>query len=409
MLAKKATVATGRVVKLNALASSRSLSGISPFGNFSFGPKGRSANSGITATVFGGYGAIGRYLVEELGSRGSRVYLPFRGCELEVRHLKPMFDLGQLGLIPFNARDKESITATLLHTDVAINMIGKHYETKHLVPTRREDGALSRVNYSFDDVHVKAARSVALAAKEAGVKCFIHISALAADPDSSSQWARSKAAGEAAVREVFPEAIIVRPATIFGPEDRFLNWMAEACVRLPVFPLFNGGTALVQPIHSIDVGKALNTIIDNYAKYQGRTFELSGPSEYSYKELAEFVQDVTTLKKPLVDVSANSMMVKLLLKGVEMFPNPVLTADQVALYTEDVLPSPAGTLAPAGVFEPAWVDDEDEEEEIDQATEKQILTMEDLDIEPCSVDKVAFEFLHRFRPGGHFTLVEGYH
>merc|ERR1719453_823865 len=99
---------------------------------------GRSSISGITATVFGGYGFMGRYFIEELGLIGSRVYIPYRGCELEVRHLKPMFDLGQLGLMPFSPRDDASIMETIRSSDVVINMIGKHYETKHIVPTRRE-------------------------------------------------------------------------------------------------------------------------------------------------------------------------------------------------------------------------------------------------------------------------------
>lgn len=359
-------------------SSSAPIQRAQPF-DIKFGTGGRSSNSGITATVFGAYGFVGRYLVNELGQTGSRVYVPFRGCEMEVRHLKPMFDLGQLGLIPFSARDKDSIRESLENSDIVINMIGKHYETKHLVPTRREDGNLSRVNYDFEEVNVTIPETIAEIAKEAGVKSFIHVSALSADKDSLSKWSQTKAKGEEAVRGKFPDAIIVKPSTIFGHEDRFLNWIAETTSRLPFFPLINGGSTLVQPVHAEDVGKALMAIVEAHELYKGRTFQLVGPAEYTYKEIAEFVSDVTTVKKPLIDVPVKGAA----LAGsfVEQLIAPVLTEDGVAQLQEDNAKRDDPTM----------------------------LTLADLNIEPTSMDKAAFDFLHRFRPGGHFTLVSGYH
>lgn len=359
---------------------------VAPYG-IRFGTPGRSANSGITATVFGGYGFIGRYFIEELGARGSRVYVPFRGCELEIRHLKPMFDLGQLGLLPFSIRDKDSIKESLQYSDVVVNMIGKHYETKHLVPTRRSDGKLSQINYSFEEVHVDAARRIAELAKEAGVKTLIHVSSLAADVNSPCRWARTKAQGELAVREAFPEAIIVKLATVFGPEDRFLNMIAETTKKLPFFPLVDGGSALTQPVFANDVGKALNEIVNDHEMYEGKTFQLAGPAEYSYKELAEFVSDITTQRKPLLDVPAATMHA--FAKAVEFLPNPWITDDYVSLLQQDVLMKDDAEAAAAGGEE--------------------MLTFQDLGIEPTSMDKAAFDYLHRYRPGGHFTLVTGYH
>jgi NADH dehydrogenase (ubiquinone) 1 alpha subcomplex subunit 9 len=125
-----------------------------------------------------------------------------------MRHLKPMFDLGNLGLMPFSPRDTDSIRNSLKNSDIVINLIGKHYETKHFVPTRRENGKLSRVNYTYDDVHANIPHTIAKIAKEAGVKAFIHMSSLSADLESSSKWSQSKARGEIAVREAFPEAVI---------------------------------------------------------------------------------------------------------------------------------------------------------------------------------------------------------
>jgi NADH dehydrogenase (ubiquinone) 1 alpha subcomplex subunit 9 len=115
----------------------------------------------------------------------------------------------------FSPRDEESIVAALKNSDIVINLIGKHYETKHIVPTRRADGSLSRINYSFEDVHVKIPRTIARLAKEAGVKSFIHMSALAANLDSQSPWAQSKALGEIAVREEYPEAVRVRHKNVY--------------------------------------------------------------------------------------------------------------------------------------------------------------------------------------------------
>jgi len=365
--------------------NSRSVSSINlaPYGH-SFGPVGRSANSGITATVFGAYGFIGRYIMEELGQIGTRVYVPFRGCELEVRHLKTAFDLGQLGFIPFSSRDKDSIIESVKNSDVVINLIGKHYETKHIVPTRRSNGKLSRINYDFDEVHVTIPQTIAKICAEVGVETFIHVSSLSADLESKSRWSQTKALGEIAVREAFPEAIIVKPATIFGPEDRFLNWFAEVSSRSPFMPILGDGSTLTQPVYSHDVAKAMLNIIYNHTEYEGKTFQLYGPAEYTYKEIAEFVGDITRLKKPLL-----SIPIPIALKAgsfIENLISPTLTYDMVLQMQENVLPKM-----------------------MDNKDNNNWLTLKDLNIEPMSMDKVAFEYLHRFRQGGHFTLAEGYH
>ncbi len=109
--------------------------------------------------------------------------------------------------MPFSLRDRDSILDSMRNSDVVINFIGKHYETKHAIPTRRKDGSLSRVNYSFEDVHVTGAATIAELAKQAGVKSFVHISSLSANELSHSKWSRTKAAGEVAVKEKFPDAV----------------------------------------------------------------------------------------------------------------------------------------------------------------------------------------------------------
>jgi NADH dehydrogenase (ubiquinone) 1 alpha subcomplex subunit 9 len=143
------------------------------------------------------------------GQRGSLVYIPYRGCEMEVRHLNQMFDHGQVGMMPFSPRDEASIYEAVKNSDLVINLIGKDYETKHLVPTRRADGSISNTNYGFEDTLVTIPQTIARISREAGVKSFIHMSALSANPNSKSKWARCKARGEEVVRQEFSDAVRV--------------------------------------------------------------------------------------------------------------------------------------------------------------------------------------------------------
>lgn len=185
--------------------------------------------------------------------------------------------------MPFSPRDEQSIYEAVKNSDVVINLIGKDYETEHLVSSVRPDGSRSRINYSFEDTNVTTARTIARISKEAGVKGFIHMSAMAANLNSKSEWSRTKAKGETAVRLEFPEAvrqrqiisflestqfrmillqIIVRPATVFGPEDKFLNLVGSAVEHLPFLPMINKGRNRVQPVHCSDIGVAVNRIIN---------------------------------------------------------------------------------------------------------------------------------------------------
>ena len=281
--------------------------------------------------------------------------------------------------MPFSPRDRESIFNSLKHSDVVVNMIGKHFETKHLAPKVQANGTVSRVNYDFEEVNIRIPETLAELAKAAGVKSMIHVSALAADEHSDSKWAWSKAMGEHAVRNKFPDAIIVKPATVFGAEDRFLNWIAETMSRSPYFPLLNEGSNILQPVAAEDVAKAIMTIIEHRGACAGRTFQLAGPAEYTYKEIAEFVGDVTTLNKTLIDVSEDQAL--MFGDALQSLINPVVTADGVRQMSTDVIAK----------------------------NDPSMLTFKNLSIKPQSMDKIAFDYLHRFRKGGHFTLVEGYH
>lgn len=394
------------------------------------GPGGRHSVSGITASVFGSYGFVGRYFMDQLGKCGSRAYAPFRGDELEVREVRQMFDHGQLGLIPFSPRDEDSIRKSFASSDIVVNLIGKHYQTKHIVPTRRANGRLSRVNYDFEEVNITIPQRLARMAREAGCRTFIHMSAASADLDSPSVFNRTKALGEAAVRSEFPDAIIVKPNNVFGPEDRFLNMFGVAAQVLRCYPLLNEGKTLVQPVHVSDVGRALMEIVWNRHDFAGSDFWLAGPDEYTYKELAELVMDITHVRRPLVAIPD---AVGLAAGEVsDFFINPMFTPDHVYQLSEDnVLRITDEEIAkkPKRVVTRVWSQEERMKkyamaEELGQnglvldPEEAQLLiraenkghrfTFDDLNITPASMDKTAFDFLRRFRIGGKYNTVQGY-
>jgi len=170
-----------------------------------------------------------------------------------------------------------------------------------------------------------------------------------------------------------------RYSTIFGAEDQFLNWIAEGISKLPFFPIINSGSELRQPVYVLDVAQGLFEIIKHREDYQGATFEFSGPAEYSHKEIVEFVQDVIMYKKPLLEISPRAA--RFAGKIIENLVSPMFTADFVDRIMENNV----------------------------QKKKEGILTLSDLKITPGSMDRYAFDYLHRFRRGGHFILAKGYH
>jgi NADH dehydrogenase (ubiquinone) 1 alpha subcomplex subunit 9 len=374
--------------------------------------------------------------MNELGKCGSRVYAPYRGDEMEMREVRQMFDHGQLGFIPFSPRDEDSIRESIRSSDVVINLIGKHYETKHVVPTRRANGRLSRVNYGYEEVNVTIPQTLARLAREAGVRSFIHVSASSANLDSLSEWNRTKAQGEIAVRQEFPDAILVKPNNIFGPEDRFLNMFGVAAQVMRCYPLLYDGKTTVQPVHVADVGRALMEIVWNRHDFAGADFHLAGPDEYNYKEIAELVEDITHVRRPMVSIPAQAALA---VGAVSDFLiNPMFTPDDVHKLADDnvVRLSDEEKLAkPKKFVTRVWTNEErmNKANMIQEANEKQFgprkfeilteeeardmimgenkghrFTFEDLNIEPMSMDKTAFDFLRRFRIGGKYNVVAGY-
>ncbi len=222
-------------------------------------------------TVFGGSGFLGRHVVRALAKQGYRIRVAVRRPEL-AGFLQPLGRVGQIHAVQANLRYPTSVEAAARDADVVINLVGILFE---------------RGRQKFDAVQAYGAEAVALAAAAFGAR-MIHVSAIGADENSPSHYARSKAAGEKLVLAAVPSAVILRPSVLFGPEDDFLNKFAAMARLLPALPLVGGGHTRFQPIFAGDVAGAVTAAIEDRAQ-DGRTYELGGPEVKSFKELMQFV------------------------------------------------------------------------------------------------------------------------
>jgi len=311
--------------------------------------------AGKQATVFGGSGFLGRYVVKRLADAGWRIFVGVRYPE-RAGFLRPMGDVGQVVPIKTNITDPEAIAAAVEGSDLVINLVGILYEKG---PQR------------FAAVHAQGAERVAQAAKAGGVARLIHVSAIGADAASPAVYARSKAAGEAAVTAAFDGATIVRPSLLIGPEDDFFNRFAALARITPALPLINGGHTKFQPIYVGDVADAIVAAAEDPAT-AGRVFELGGPTVYSFRELMAYVLKETGRRRLLVPVK--SWMIKPKAWFLEFLPKPPLTRDQIALLATDniVDPDPAAAVGRIG----------------------------ELGITPTPIEAVAPDYLSRYRRGG---------
>jgi NADH dehydrogenase (ubiquinone) 1 alpha subcomplex subunit 9 len=353
------------------------------------GPGGRASDAGAKVAVFGASGFLGRYVCTHLGTNGFMTYLANRGDDLEMRFLKPLFELGRSRFVFYSPRDRDSMAQVIADADIVVNLTGKYYETKALADSTGFPYFQYKTNYTFQETNVDIPRTLAELCTELQVDNFIHVSSLNASPDSKSEWARTKYQGEVAVKEVYPWATIIRPSQLFGVEDRLLNWFANAANMFPAVPLIDGGHALTQPVYAVNVADAIQKVIDAPDVFEGKTIDCFGPSDYSYKELAEFVYDITQQDPTVLDVPKDIALK--IASGVQYMGKPMLTPDLVQLWSEDFIPTMT-------------------QEEYDAQPQKnKIYTLKDLGIKPVPIEKIAFNYLHRFRKGGHFAVAPGYH
>jgi NADH dehydrogenase len=279
------------------------------------------------ATVFGGTGFIGRHVVRRLADAGHAVRVAVRDTEAALA-LKPLGVPGQV--VPLHAPLGEAalVARAVAGAGQVVNLVG--------ILAQRRAG-------DFDRVHHRGAAAIAAAAAAAGVQRLVHVSALGAAADSPSQYARSKAAGEAAVRAAFPGAVILRPSVVFGPADQFFNRFARLAQLLPAMPVFEGGTRF-QPVHVGDVADAVIAGLTR-ADAPGRTFELGGPKVWTMREILAWILAQTGRSRPLIDVPR--AIAELQARVLERLPGQLLTRDQLVLLRRHnvVAPGAAGLAA----------------------------------------------------------------
>ena len=286
---------------------------------------------GQLATVFGASGFIGRNIVRELASRGVRVNAVCRDAE-RAKFLRPMGTVGQVTPMRADITDPAAVARAVAGADAVINLVGILY------PSGRN---------TFEAVQATAPGTIARAAADAGATALVHVSAIGADPDSPSAYARSKAAGESAVRAAFPAATILRPSIVFGPDDSFFNRFAAMAQISPVLPLFGGGQTKFQPVYVDDVADAALAALAR-ADAAGGTYELGGPSVYTFRQLLELMLVEIRRKRTLLPVPFWLASVQAAV--MELLPVPPVTRDQVELLKRDnVVAAGARTLADLGV------------------------------------------------------------
>lgn len=302
---------------------------------------GRSSLGGHTATVFGATGFLGRYIVNRLARSGCTVVVPFRE-EMAKRHLKVTGDLGRVVFIEYDLRNTASIEESVRHSDMVFNLVGRDYTTK---------------NFDFEDVHVEGTHRIANAVAKYDVDRFVHVSSHSVHPESPSEFFRTKWRSEQVAREIFPETTIVRPAPMFGFEDRLLHRLAAASNYLTV----NNMEERFWPVHVLDVGQALEKIgFDDSTA--GETFELYGPREYSMREISELIDREIVKKRRHINV-----------------PKAVM--------------APLVEVLNRVLWWPVSSRDEVEREFLDQFIDKNAKTFKDLGIEPGDLESFTFKYL----------------
>ncbi len=286
---------------------------------------------GRQVTVFGGSGFVGRSLVRLLARRGWTVRVAVRRPG-QARDLQPLGDVGQIVAVPCRVQDPALVREALAGADGVVNLTGILYE---------------KGSQTFDAIHRDGAATIARAAAEAGVGRLVQMSALGAAADSPSRYAQSKAAGEAAVKEAFPGACIVRPSVVFGPGDSFFNRFAAMALISPCLPLIGGGRTRFQPVFVGDVAQAIVACLEDPAQ-AGKTFELGGPQAYGFRELLELLLREIGRRRLLLNLPVGLALFQAAF--LELLPDPPLTRDQVRLLGRDsVVGEGALGLADLGV------------------------------------------------------------
>ncbi len=309
-------------------------------------------------TVFGGSGFIGRHVVRALARRGYRIRVAVRRPDL-AGFLQPLGGVGQIHAVQANVRNRDSVGRAIEGAEAVVNLVGILYESGR---------------QSFEAVQAFGPGAVAAAAKEAGIGRMVQVSAIGADAGSASEYARTKAAGEVAVREALPGAVIVRPSIVFGPEDDFFNRFAALARISPVLPLIGGGRTRFQPVYAGDVAEAIARGVDGNLK-AGAAYELGGPEILTFEQVLRYILEVTDRRRLLAPLPFE--IAKLKAWFLQLLPNPLLTVDQVRLLATDNVVS-------------------------DEAI-REGRTLQGIGIDPQAIETIVPSYLARYRKAGQFS------
>jgi uncharacterized protein YbjT (DUF2867 family) len=302
------------------------------------------------ATVFGGSGFIGRYVVRRLAGAGKTVRVAVRNTDRAL-FLKTAGKLGHIVPLHAPVTDDAAVKRAVEGAEWVVNLVGLLSESRSV---------------SFQTIHVEGAARVAHQAAASGVSRLVHMSAIGADPASDSRYAATKGQGEAAVRAAFPGATILRPSIVFGPEDNFFNRFAGMSRMLPFMPVIEGATRM-QPVFAGDVADAVLAALQSDAAI-GKTYELGGPKVWLFVDLLAYILKVTGRDLALVNMPV--LLTRLQACVLEMLPGKLLTRDQLRMLARDnVVASHAPGLS-------------------------------DLGISPTAVEQIVPAYLRRYRAGG---------
>ena len=302
------------------------------------------------ATVFGGSGFIGRYVTKRLAAAGHIVRVAGRDTE-RAKDLMMAGRVGQVVPLYVSLSNEAAINRAVEGADMVVNLVG--------ILAERRPG-------DFQRVQAEGAGRIAAAAASAGVGRMVQISAIGADPGSPSLYARTKAAGEAAVHAAMPGAAILRPSIVFGPEDQFFNRFGAMAMTLPVMPVIEGDTRF-QPVYVGDVADAVIACLTQDGA-AGRTYELGGPSIYTFRELLTYILHETRRRRYLWNIPPG--LARWQARIGELVPGRPLTRDQLLMLAHDNVASP------------------------------EMPGLTDLGITPTPIELIVPGYLDRYRPGG---------
>jgi uncharacterized protein YbjT (DUF2867 family) len=266
-------------------------------------------------TIFGGTGFLGRRIVRHLRNRDFSVRVASRHPERSQRLFG--IDDPHIQSLQANVRDELSVAAAIAGADAVVNAVSLYVE---------------HGDETFHSVHVEAAERVAVQAQRSGVKHLVHVSGIGSDPRSRSLYIRKRGEGELAVLAAFPNAIVIRPAVMFGPDDAFLTTILKLLKRLPIYPMFGSGLTRLQPAYVEDVAEAVAGTLQR-TEPKSITFECGGPRIYTYEELLRIVAREAGLKRILIPVPFTAWHA--VAWTAEVLPNAPITRNQVELMQVD--------------------------------------------------------------------------